>query len=422
MAKVELRVPAIITPWRRYCGEEHVGRPTLVPPRAVPARVARRSGRTRRIGGGDGTGAPATLPWTGRAPRWGYGPGPSRHLASTGPINLTVPFSVRSRPAARGHGGPLGTGTAARPPAPDPDSNEPSASIRGPSGRRIAPGRVGAVAGRHRLARPQPARGVLRRPEHELPADRPQVEQHPVQRHDHVRPGVASPGPHRERGPGLGAERDLAVQHQAAVRRSGAEQPRRPRLGHVAAAGHLQAVLRRRGGPERRPGAAAAVPTPLVARSGLEPLLRLGGQLRQAERDGPRQKPLGWPTAPCRRLADLLFLPFGEREHRLVPPAGLVRDHGPARRTVPAPLPCHSLARLSRGGLRLNRGAPRRHYRTGRCSRGARRGSTSVTPRSRPRVSTVVRGACAGRSTLPRRRGRGAGAPSGGTRGPPYPE
>src|SRR3954452_2806342 len=91
MAKVELRVPAIITPWRRYCGEEHVGRPTLVPPRAVPARVARRSGRTRRIGGGDGTGAPATLPWTGRAPRWGYGPGPSRHLASTGPINLTVP-------------------------------------------------------------------------------------------------------------------------------------------------------------------------------------------------------------------------------------------------------------------------------------------------------------------------------------------
>src|SRR3954452_17642435 len=92
MAKVELRVPAIITPWRRYCGEEHVGRPTLVPPRAVPARVARRSGRTRRIGGGDGTGAPATLPWTGRAPRWGYGPGPSRHLASTGPINLTVPL------------------------------------------------------------------------------------------------------------------------------------------------------------------------------------------------------------------------------------------------------------------------------------------------------------------------------------------
>src|SRR3954465_11200014 len=58
---------------------------------AVPARIARRSGRTRRIGGGDGTGAPATLPWTGRAPRWGYGPGPSRHLASTGPINLTVP-------------------------------------------------------------------------------------------------------------------------------------------------------------------------------------------------------------------------------------------------------------------------------------------------------------------------------------------
>src|SRR3954465_3823894 len=64
---------------------------------AVPARIARRSGRTRRIGGGDGTGAPATLPWTGRAPRWGYGPGPSRQLASTGSINLTVPSQQRLR-------------------------------------------------------------------------------------------------------------------------------------------------------------------------------------------------------------------------------------------------------------------------------------------------------------------------------------
>src|SRR3954466_15588922 len=61
MAKVELRVPAIITPWRRYCGEEHVGRPTLVPPRAVPARVARRSGRTRRIGGRHGRTGDAPL-------------------------------------------------------------------------------------------------------------------------------------------------------------------------------------------------------------------------------------------------------------------------------------------------------------------------------------------------------------------------
>src|SRR4051812_23734507 len=61
MAKVELRVPAIITPWRRYCGEEHVGRPTLVPPRAVPARVARRPGRTRRTGGRDGRAGDAPL-------------------------------------------------------------------------------------------------------------------------------------------------------------------------------------------------------------------------------------------------------------------------------------------------------------------------------------------------------------------------
>src|SRR3954470_22560424 len=61
MAKVELRVPAIITPWRRYCGEEHVGRPTLVPPRAVPARIARRSGRTRRMGGRHGRAGDAPL-------------------------------------------------------------------------------------------------------------------------------------------------------------------------------------------------------------------------------------------------------------------------------------------------------------------------------------------------------------------------
>src|SRR3954470_13020736 len=72
MAKVELRVPAIITPWRRYCGEEHVGRPTLVPPRAVPARIAPGAGRTRRMGGragraGDaspGRASPAAGAWT----------------------------------------------------------------------------------------------------------------------------------------------------------------------------------------------------------------------------------------------------------------------------------------------------------------------------------------------------------------------
>src|SRR3954466_5715669 len=78
---------------------------------AVPARVARRSGRTRRIGGGDGTGAPATLPWTGRAPRWGYGPGPSRHLASTGPINLTVPSDALGPTGTAEHGArPAGSG------------------------------------------------------------------------------------------------------------------------------------------------------------------------------------------------------------------------------------------------------------------------------------------------------------------------
>src|SRR3954453_3623413 len=62
---------------------------TVVPLRAVPARLARRPGRTRRMG--DGTGAPATLPWAGRAPRWGHGPGPPYQLASTGSIKLTVP-------------------------------------------------------------------------------------------------------------------------------------------------------------------------------------------------------------------------------------------------------------------------------------------------------------------------------------------
>src|SRR4051812_32791153 len=70
---------------------------TVVPLRAVPARLARRSGRTRRIGGRHGRAGDA--PWTGRAPRWGHGPGPSRHLASTGPINLTVPARL---PAAHG--------------------------------------------------------------------------------------------------------------------------------------------------------------------------------------------------------------------------------------------------------------------------------------------------------------------------------
>src|SRR3954453_21481690 len=72
MAKVELRVPAIITPWRRYCGEEPVGRPRLVPPRAVPARIAPGAGRTRRMGGragraGDaspGRASPAAGVWT----------------------------------------------------------------------------------------------------------------------------------------------------------------------------------------------------------------------------------------------------------------------------------------------------------------------------------------------------------------------
>ncbi len=44
---------------------------------------------------GDGTGAPAALLWTGRAPRRGHGPGPSRRLASTGSIKLTVPAPLR---------------------------------------------------------------------------------------------------------------------------------------------------------------------------------------------------------------------------------------------------------------------------------------------------------------------------------------
>src|SRR3954471_16647429 len=67
MAKVELRVPAIITPWRRYCGEEHVGRPTLVPPRAVPARSRSGPGRTRRIGGRHGRAGDAPLGWASPA-------------------------------------------------------------------------------------------------------------------------------------------------------------------------------------------------------------------------------------------------------------------------------------------------------------------------------------------------------------------
>ena len=50
---------------------------------------------------GDGTGAPATLPCAGRAPRWGHGPGPSRRLASTGSINLTVPLGTHLAGAAR---------------------------------------------------------------------------------------------------------------------------------------------------------------------------------------------------------------------------------------------------------------------------------------------------------------------------------
>src|SRR3954471_20466174 len=49
---------------------------------------------------GGGTGAPATLPWTGRAPRRGCGPGPSRRLASTGSTKLTVPQQRPERGAA----------------------------------------------------------------------------------------------------------------------------------------------------------------------------------------------------------------------------------------------------------------------------------------------------------------------------------
>src|SRR5436190_23836540 len=50
-----------------------------------------RDGQEGPGGWGDGTGVPATLPWAGRAPRRGHGPGPSRRLASTGSTNLTVP-------------------------------------------------------------------------------------------------------------------------------------------------------------------------------------------------------------------------------------------------------------------------------------------------------------------------------------------
>src|SRR3954454_22073516 len=114
---------------------------------AVPARVARRSGRTRRIGGGDGTGAPATLPWTGRAPRWGYGPGASRHLASTGPINLTVPLEDVGRTRLPGAQGPGLAVAALAPHRPGPGR----AALAGAGGG----GAVGAGA-------PQPGRG--RRP------------------------------------------------------------------------------------------------------------------------------------------------------------------------------------------------------------------------------------------------------------------
>ena len=53
-------------------------------PRPLPCRA-------RKDTQDGGTGAPATLPRTGRAPRWGHGPGPPRRLASTGSTNLTVP-------------------------------------------------------------------------------------------------------------------------------------------------------------------------------------------------------------------------------------------------------------------------------------------------------------------------------------------
>src|SRR3954464_1793751 len=62
MTKVGLGAPAIITPWRRYCGEEHVGRPTLVPPRAVPARSRAAAGKDpEREGGRDGRAGDAPL-------------------------------------------------------------------------------------------------------------------------------------------------------------------------------------------------------------------------------------------------------------------------------------------------------------------------------------------------------------------------
>src|SRR5947208_7372687 len=62
MASADLRVPAIIPPWRRYCGEEHVGRPTLVPPRAVPARSRAAAGKDpEREGGRDGRAGDAPL-------------------------------------------------------------------------------------------------------------------------------------------------------------------------------------------------------------------------------------------------------------------------------------------------------------------------------------------------------------------------
>src|SRR3954465_3346370 len=72
------------------------------PARSPPASRRAREGPE---GWGDGTGAPATLPWTGRAPRRGHGPGLSRRLASTGPTKLTVPPTDRKL-------GPDGAGAA----------------------------------------------------------------------------------------------------------------------------------------------------------------------------------------------------------------------------------------------------------------------------------------------------------------------
>src|SRR4051794_17068104 len=114
-----------------------------------------------------------------------------------------------------------------------------------------------------------------------------------------------------------------------------------------------------------------------------------------------------------------------------VPPAGLARPSETAGRAAPATgrgPPDRSRA-SSRPSPRpalpwacaCSRDASRRRFRTGD-ARGAlaprqpwsRRGPASGVP-------TVVRERAAGRSPLPRRRGRGADSPPGGRRGPSYP-